>query len=289
MRRSLLLKPNRRCRDPLSCLSRLFAAQAPQPTPDIHDGVLIPRAGNDRLGETTCLGRQAIVLVWRVVKGLPWRRPGNSQPFLRRMWSDTAGLLAPMRSGRLRGCAGLRSDLIDPTIALHHGRVVKRTGDGVLIEFRSVVDAFLEQSSVAHRLQPSPAHAAWPIAWHNGARHHNRRHSRARVAPRRSGSASVAREQAWPRCRPGVRRVLCPSPELRSWLNVSFVLEGCCTRPQHPTDRVPGHLQVPRNLLDRLALDEVLAPDPADRLHCQHSPTARLESKRAAHQANLKG
>jgi adenylate cyclase len=35
----------------------------------------------------------------------------------------------------------LRSDLIDPTIALHHGRVVKRTGDGALIEFRSVVDA----------------------------------------------------------------------------------------------------------------------------------------------------
>ena len=35
----------------------------------------------------------------------------------------------------------LRSDLFDPTIALHHGRVIKRTGDGVLIEFRSVVDA----------------------------------------------------------------------------------------------------------------------------------------------------
>ena len=35
----------------------------------------------------------------------------------------------------------LRSDLIDPTIAVHHGRVVKRTGDGSLIEFRSVVDA----------------------------------------------------------------------------------------------------------------------------------------------------
>src|SRR5947208_11716167 len=35
----------------------------------------------------------------------------------------------------------LRSDLIDPTIAVHHGRVVKRMGDGVLIEFRSVVDA----------------------------------------------------------------------------------------------------------------------------------------------------
>ena len=35
----------------------------------------------------------------------------------------------------------LRSDLIDPTIAVNHGRVVKRTGDGILVEFRSVVDA----------------------------------------------------------------------------------------------------------------------------------------------------
>ena len=35
----------------------------------------------------------------------------------------------------------LRSDLIDPAIAAHHGRVVKRTGDGIIIEFRSVVDA----------------------------------------------------------------------------------------------------------------------------------------------------
>ena len=39
---------------------------------------------------------------------------------------------------RLRG---LRSDLIDPAIDAHRGRVVKRTGDGILIEFRSVVDA----------------------------------------------------------------------------------------------------------------------------------------------------
>jgi adenylate cyclase len=39
---------------------------------------------------------------------------------------------------RLRG---LRSDLIDPAIAAHRGRIVKRTGDGILIEFRSVVDA----------------------------------------------------------------------------------------------------------------------------------------------------
>ncbi|MER9020413.1 adenylate/guanylate cyclase domain-containing protein [Mesorhizobium sp. M0898] len=35
----------------------------------------------------------------------------------------------------------LRSDLVDPTIAVHRGRVVKSTGDGVLSEFRSGVDA----------------------------------------------------------------------------------------------------------------------------------------------------
>ncbi len=35
----------------------------------------------------------------------------------------------------------LRSDLVDPTIAVHNGRVVKRAGDGLIVEFRSVVDA----------------------------------------------------------------------------------------------------------------------------------------------------
>ncbi|HZZ22592.1 MAG TPA: adenylate/guanylate cyclase domain-containing protein [Roseiarcus sp.] len=47
--------------------------------------------------------------------------------------ADEEGTLARLRA--------LRSDLIDPTIAARHGRVVKRTGDGSLIEFRSVVDA----------------------------------------------------------------------------------------------------------------------------------------------------
>jgi adenylate cyclase len=37
---------------------------------------------------------------------------------------------------RSRGCArSAASDLIDPTIAVHHGRVVKRTGDGSIVEF----------------------------------------------------------------------------------------------------------------------------------------------------------
>ena len=39
---------------------------------------------------------------------------------------------------RLRALAVISSI---PTIAVHHGRIVKRTGDGSIIEFRSVVDA----------------------------------------------------------------------------------------------------------------------------------------------------
>jgi adenylate cyclase len=53
--------------------------------------------------------------------------------FSRLAGADEDRILARLRA--------LRSDLIDPTIAVHNGRVVKRTGDGVLAEFRSVVDA----------------------------------------------------------------------------------------------------------------------------------------------------
>src|SRR3984885_2649717 len=44
----------------------------------------------------------------------------------------------------------LRSDLIDPTISVHHGRIVKRTGDGSVLEFRSVVDAVRCALEVQH-------------------------------------------------------------------------------------------------------------------------------------------
>jgi adenylate cyclase len=53
--------------------------------------------------------------------------------FSRLTSSDEDRTLARLRA--------LRSDLIDPTIAVHNGRVFKRTGDGALVEFRSVVDA----------------------------------------------------------------------------------------------------------------------------------------------------
>ena len=47
--------------------------------------------------------------------------------------ADEEGTLARLRT--------LRSDFINPTITIHNGRVVKRTGDGAVVEFRSVVEA----------------------------------------------------------------------------------------------------------------------------------------------------
>jgi adenylate cyclase len=53
-------------------------------------------------------------------------------------YSLLAGADEDRTLSRLRA---LRSDLIDPAIAAHHERTVKRTGDGNLVEFRSMVDA----------------------------------------------------------------------------------------------------------------------------------------------------
>ena len=53
-------------------------------------------------------------------------------------YSRLAGADEERTLARLRG---VRSDVIDPAIAAHRGRVVKRTGDGIILEFRSVVDA----------------------------------------------------------------------------------------------------------------------------------------------------
>src|SRR5438093_1162060 len=43
--------------------------------------------------------------------------------------------------GTLERLRSIRLELIDPAIATHHGRIIKTTGDGILVEFPSVVDA----------------------------------------------------------------------------------------------------------------------------------------------------
>jgi class 3 adenylate cyclase len=57
---------------------------------------------------------------------------------------DVAGysrLIGVDEIGTLNALKAIRRELADPAIAAHRGRVVKTTGDGILIEFPSVVDA----------------------------------------------------------------------------------------------------------------------------------------------------
>src|SRR5947209_15707416 len=58
--------------------------------------------------------------------------------------ADVAGysrLMGADEEGTLERLKALRRELLDPKIAEHHGRIVKTTGDGFLVEFASVVDA----------------------------------------------------------------------------------------------------------------------------------------------------
>ncbi len=64
--------------------------------------------------------------------------------------ADEEGTLARLRA--------LRSDFIDPTIAIHNGRIVKRLGDGAITEFRSVVEAVRCAMEVLHGLAERNTH-----------------------------------------------------------------------------------------------------------------------------------
>jgi class 3 adenylate cyclase len=58
--------------------------------------------------------------------------------------ADVAGysrLMGVDEEGTLARLKALRRELADPKIKEHRGRIVKTTGDGLLIEFNSVVDA----------------------------------------------------------------------------------------------------------------------------------------------------
>src|SRR5882724_4504845 len=58
--------------------------------------------------------------------------------------ADVSGysrLMGVDEEGTLERLKALRRQLIDPKITEHHGRIVKTTGDGLLVEFASVVDA----------------------------------------------------------------------------------------------------------------------------------------------------
>src|SRR6266849_3398521 len=65
--------------------------------------------------------------------------------------ADVAGysrLMGADEEGTLAQLKAIRKTLVDPTIAAHRGRIVKTTGDGMLVEFASAVDAARGASEV---------------------------------------------------------------------------------------------------------------------------------------------
>jgi len=69
----------------------------------------------------------------RVERRLTAILPADVAGYSRLMGADEEGTLAQLKAHR--------KALVDPKIAEHRGRIVKTTGDGMLVDFASVVDA----------------------------------------------------------------------------------------------------------------------------------------------------
>jgi class 3 adenylate cyclase len=91
--------------------------------------------------------------------------------------ADVAGysrLIGADEQGTLTRLKAIRSELIDPQIASHRGRIVKTTGDGLLVEFASTVDALRCAGEVQARMAEHNAAAVpecrieWRIGIHQG-------------------------------------------------------------------------------------------------------------------------
>src|SRR3954452_4109461 len=76
--------------------------------------------------------------------------------FSRLMEVDEAGTLARLKTHRL--------ELVDPSIAKNRGRIIKTTGDGVLVEFQSVADAVLCAAEIQRRMARRNADVS-PARW----------------------------------------------------------------------------------------------------------------------------
>src|SRR5690606_35040253 len=77
--------------------------------------------------------------------------------------ADVAGysrLMNEDEEGTLRRLKSYLRELVEPRIALHRGRIVKRTGDGLLVDFASAVEAVrcavAIQSEIADRNRSAP-------------------------------------------------------------------------------------------------------------------------------------
>ena len=69
---------------------------------------------------------------------------------------------------RWRGCARLRTDLIEPLAATHGGRLFKTTGDGFFVDFASAVQALRCAIAIQDRLRAQPDGLRLRIGVHQG-------------------------------------------------------------------------------------------------------------------------
>jgi len=69
---------------------------------------------------------------------------------------DERGTLARLKTHRL--------ELIDPAITKNHGRIIKTTGDGMLVEFHSVADAVVCAAEIQRRMARRNADVS-PARW----------------------------------------------------------------------------------------------------------------------------
>src|SRR6476620_796905 len=128
------------------------------------------------------LARRGAITALVVPSDLPYRNPADRELFLsglrlaagegdmsqtRRLAAivaaDVAGysrLVGADEEGTLAALTALRRELAHPKIEEHHGRIVRTTGDGLLVEFASVVDAVRcaveVQRDMAQRNGPVP-------------------------------------------------------------------------------------------------------------------------------------
>ena len=65
--------------------------------------------------------------------------------YSRLMEADERGTLARLRTHRI--------ELIDPVIDRNHGRIIKTSGDGMLVEFHSVADAMHSSIEIQERMR----------------------------------------------------------------------------------------------------------------------------------------
>ena len=99
-------------------------------------------------------GREDALSGERVERRLAAILAADVAGYSRLMGEDETGTLARLRSHR--------RELIDPKVAEHGGRIVKTTGDGILIEFPSVVEAVA--CAVAVQRGMAQRNSGWPAA-----------------------------------------------------------------------------------------------------------------------------